>query len=615
VLLKKAGQSGISKDWHFHFKVVHFQTMRKLSILALVSMLCLAAIAPRGRVAATRSQRDPKSYAPGQIIVKLMADAPELQYGDPLERETAIAQMTIAAARPTDKRRVEPVMSTASHGRMSQIIRERGLDRVFVLNVGDDTDMDAALAELRARRDVEYAEPNLRIIPASLIPDDPRFFDQWALKNYGYLIDGNTATVNADTHVTDAWEITNGSPDVIVAVTDTGVDLTHPDLAGSIYTNPREIPDNNIDDDGNGYVDDVHGYNVGENSTDTSDIFGHGTQIAGVIAAGINNNIGIAGVARTSIMPVRFFKKTGPLPAQFDATVVEATRALIYAAAAGASIINASWRSRGSVDQVTDEQVSLLRDAVYATSDAGALLVSIAGNEGYNNDDVKIYPGAFQLPNQIVVAASDFNDQIWRDPYYPYSVRSGFGPKTVALTAPGVSITTITPHGDCLLCSTSDDPGDWYTHADGTSLSAAFVSGVAALVKAKYPNDDAIRLKARILKGVDRLSQLAPFVSSSGRVNALGALTAEVDLHITPPSLNKVKFKEGKGKLTLFGADIQNGVRILVGGKGYTPISQADDNSQVITKVPKNTFPPGLGVPIKLRNPDGGESQTITLTR
>jgi thermitase len=589
--------------------------MRKWSILTVVLLLCLTAIAPRSRVTATRSQRDSKAYAPGQIIVKLMADAPELQYGDPLERETAVAQMTIASARPTNQRRVEPLMSTTSHGRMSQIISERGLDRVFVLNVGDDTDMDAALAELRARPDVEYAEPNLRIVPASIVPDDPRFFDQWALKNYGFLIDGNTSTPDADTHVTDAWEITKGSRDVIVAVTDTGVDITHPDLADSIYTNPREIPDNGIDDDGNGYIDDVHGYNVGENSTDTSDIFGHGTQMAGVIAAGINNNVGIAGVARASIMPVRFFRKTGPNPADFEATVVEATRALIYAAAAGASIINASWRSLGGADQITDEQVSLLRDAVYATNDAGALLVSIAGNEGFNGDTTPIYPGAFQLPNQIVVAASDFNDQIWRDSYYPFSLHSGYGPKTVALTAPGVFIVTITPHGNCLLCSNSDDPGDWYVHTDGTSLSAAFVSGVAALVKAKYPNDNGIMLKARILKGVDVLGQLAPFVSSSGRVNALGALNAEVEIIITPPVLNKVKFKEGKGKLTLLGANMQKGVRVIVGGKGYTPISQADDNSQAVAKVPKNTFPPGVGVPIKLRNPDGGESQTITLTR
>src|SRR5689334_22883650 len=437
--------------------------MRKWSVLALVCLLCLTLVTPHTRVNAKRSERDPKTYVPGQIIVKLAEDAPELQFRDPLERDTAVAEMNIASARQAAPRRAEPVIANAGRGRMSRIISERGLDRVFVLNVGADTDLDAALNELRARPDVEYAEPNFLIEPASLIPSDPRFFDQWGLKNYGYLIDGNSATPGADTHVTDAWDITKGSRAVIVAVTDTGVDITHPDLVDSIYTNPREIPGNGIDDDGDGYVDDVHGFNVGEMNTDISDVFGHGTQIAGVIAAGIDNNIGIAGVAQASIMPVRFFRKTGPNPAQIEATVVEATRALIYAAAAGAHIINASWRSLGTIDEVTQDQLSLLQDAVYATGDAGALLVSIAGNEGYDNDNVKVYPGAFQLPNQIVVAASDFNDFIWRDDFYPFTVHSGFGPKTVAVTAPGVSIITTTPHGNCLLCSQSDNPADWYT--------------------------------------------------------------------------------------------------------------------------------------------------------
>jgi subtilisin family serine protease len=589
--------------------------MRKWSVLALVCLLCLTVILPRTHVAAKRSPHDPSTYAPGQIIVKLAADAPELQYRDPLEREMAVSQMSLNSARQTEPSRAAPVIANAGRGRMSEIISERGLDRVFVLEVGADIDLDAALTELRARPDVEYAELNYLIEPATAVPSDPRYFDQWGLKNYGYLIDGNSATPGADTHVTDAWEITKGSRDVIVAVTDTGVDITHPDLVDSIYTNPREIPGNGIDDDGDGYVDDVHGYNVGEMNTDISDVFGHGTQIAGVIAAGIDNQIGVAGVAQVSIMPVRFFRKTGPNPAQFEATVVEATRALVYAAAAGAHIINASWRSLGSVDQVTNDQLSLLQDAINATGDAGALLISIAGNEGYNNDNVKVYPGAFQMANQIVVAASDFNDNIWHDDFYPFTVRSGFGLKTVALAAPGVSIVTTTPHGDCLLCSQSNDPVNWYTHADGTSLSAAFVSGVAALVKSKYPNDNALLLKSRLIKSVDVLSQLAPYVSTSGRINALSALNIQVQLTITPPTLSKVKFKEGKGKLIVTGANMQNGMRVIVGNKGYTPISQEPDNTQAVVKVPKTTFPAGVTVAIKLRNPDGGESQALTLTQ
>ena len=337
--------------------------------------------------------------------------------------------------------------------------------------------------------------------------------------------------------------------------------------------------------------------------------------MSGVIASGINNNIGVAGIAHVSIMPVRFFRKTGPEPNDFDASIVEATRSLVYVAASGASIVNASWRSLGTVDEVTDEQVHLLQDAVLALGDSGTLLVCIAGNEGYDNDVVKIYPGAYQLPNEITVAASDYNDQIWRNPNSPFNVQSGFGQKTVDLAAPGVAITSITPHGDCALCSLSDNPDDWYQRSDGTSFSAAFVSGVAALVKSRYPNDDAIHLKARILKGVDVLSSLAPYVSSSGRINALGALLADVQITITPPTVSKLKFKVAKGKLVFNGTGIQNGARAIINGQGYTVTPQVADNSQVVVKLPKTALQPGVPVPVKLRNPDGGESQTFTITK
>jgi subtilisin family serine protease len=588
--------------------------MRRLAVLTLVLLLGVAAVAPRAKLN-TRSKRDPKPYASGQVIVKLTPDSPALQFGDVLEREFAVGGMAITAARSSARPKVEAVAPLMLQSRIGKIVSERGLDRVYVVNVGDDADIESAVAELRDRPDVEYAEPNFRIVPGSIIPDDPRFFDQWGLKNFGFPFDDLTATPNADVKVTDAWEITKGDPGVIVAITDTGVDPTHPDLAANIYTNPREIPGNGIDDDGDGYVDDVHGYNVADNNPDSSDIVGHGTRMSGVVSAGIDNAIGIAGVSRASILPVRFFRKTGPNPSDVDATVVDASRALLYSVAAGATIINASWRSLGATDGVTDEQLGLLQDAVYATSDAGALLVSIAGNEGYNNDTTKVYPGAFQLPNQIVVAASDFNDEIWHDSFSPFTVHSGYGPKTVHIAAPGVAVATTTPFGTCGLCSSSTNPADWYARDDGTSYSAAFVSGVAALVKTQHPNDNGIMLKARILKGVDVIGALAPYVSSSGRLNAVGAILADVQLTITPPVLSKVKYKDGKGKLLLFGTQIQNGARVIVAGKGYTTTPQTDDNTQLLARVPRSAFPAGAAVPVKLKNPDGGESQILTITR
>lgn len=594
--------------------------MRKLLILTLALLLCLVTVAPRTRVAAAKHKRNPALYAPGEIIVKLKANAAELQVADPLERELAVGQMVIQSANRSAGRAAEPLINQTRQKRMANILATRGLDRTFVLKLGADADIDTAIAELRARDDVEYAEPNYRIELGSVIPSDPRFFDQWPLKNFGYSINEWPATMNADIKIGDAWEITKGSPDVLVAVTDTGIDALHPDLVNSIYTNPNEIPGNGIDDDGNGYIDDVHGYNVGNMNNDTSDVIGHGTEISAVIAAGIDDGIGIAGISRAKIIPVRFFKRLSPEPFDIDATIVDATRALVYAAASGAQIINASWRTLFAVDSISEDEAKALEDAVLATNDAGALLVCIAGNEGYNNDFTKVYPGAFQFPNEIVVAASDYNDEIWHDLGRPAAINSGFGPKTVALAAPGVSIATAKAHGICSLCSTSSDPADWYTTSvennNGTSFSAAFVSGVAALVKSRYPDDDVLHLKARILQGVDVRDSLRPYVTTGGRLNAFGALTVEPQVTITPPTLTRLKYKSGGGgKMMVYGSGIQPGARLIIGDKKFSTTAKKADLSQMVAIVPKSALPKGVATPIKLRNLDGGESSAIDFTR
>lgn len=584
--------------------------MRKLQTLTLALIFCFIAVAPMTRVSAVKHKSNNTAYAPGEIIVKLREGAPELQLAGSLERETAIASMT-----KSESRAVEPMVQIKANKRIQQIISERGIDRTFVLKLDPDTDMESAIKELRSRDDVEYAVPNYRITLGSIIPNDSRFFDQWGLKNFGYSIDEFPSTIDADIKASEAWDITKGSPDVIVAVTDTGVDINHPDLQQNIYTNPLEIPDNKIDDDNNGYVDDVHGFNVADMNGDVTDIVGHGTQISGIIAAQMSNNIGIAGTAQAKILPVRFFKKTGPSPAEYDATVTEAARALIYSVAAGASIINASWRSLFSADSVDEDERLALEDAVNVTNDAGVLLVSIAGNEGFNNDFTKVYPGAFGLPNQIVVAASDFNDRIWSSSFPPFDIRSGFGTKSVAIAAPGVSIMSTAAHGDCALCVHSEDPNDWYAKNDGTSLSAAFVSGVAALVKSKYPDDNALYLKRRITDGADARENLLPYVKSGARLNAFGALTVQVQITITPPVLTKAKVKGGGAKLNLFGTGVQTGARVVVGDKFYAAKPKNDELTQMLAKVPKSAFPRGISVPVKLRNPDGGTSETIIIKR
>lgn len=582
--------------------------MSRIRFLAFAVILPLVIAAPVTRVSATKSNR--LNYASGEVIVKLKAGAAQLQSGDNDQRLMSVARM---AGDSSPANPAEQLSGHTSNQRVNQIIKDRGLDRVFVLKLEPGEDVHKVVTALRARDDVEYAEPNYLIKLGTIIPNDPEFSLQWALLNNGIILGNYETTRNADIKAYRAWDITLGSPDVTIALTDTGVDLTHPDLARNIYTNPGEIPGNGIDDDHNGFVDDVHGFNVADQNGDTSDAVGHGTQMAGIIAAEMNNNIGISGVCQSKILPVRFYKRYGPDPLQFSATVADAARALLYSIAAGASIINASWSTVLDSDLVGPEAAMALADAVKATNDAGALLVCIAGNEGYDLDYSKIYPASYGLPNQIVVAASDFNDQIWRPDGNPLMIQSGFGPNSVDLAAPGVSVLTTQARGDCFLCTQESDPSKWYTSASGTSVSAACVSGVAALEKSRYPGDSGVLLKRRIMEGVEVIDDLRSFVIGGGRLSAIGALTAQVN--VTPPALQEVVYKKKKEKLFVYGFGMQEGVTVVVGKSAYSSKPRSDDGTACLARVPITAFPQGMAVLIKLRNPDGGESRAITFTR
>jgi subtilisin family serine protease len=327
----------------------------------------------------------------------------------------------------------------------------------------------------------------------------------------------------------------------------------------------------------------------------------------------MNNNIGIAGVCQSKILPVRFYTRFGPGITQYDATIADAARGLLYAIDAGASIINASWRTLLNAGDTTEQDALALRDAVQATNDAGVLLVCIAGNEGFNLDYSKIYPASYRLPNQIVVAASDFNDEIWRPVNDPYTVQTGFGPNSVDLAAPGVSVLTTEARGNCFLCTQETDPSKWYTCADGTSISAAFVSGVAGLVKSRYPDDSAIIMKRRIMAGVQVNDGLRDFVISGGRLSAIGALQAQVK--IAPPTLQEISYKAKTEKFIVYGSGMQQGLTVVVANKGYPAKPRSDDGTVFLARVPSSAVPSGTPVPVKLRNPDGGESKVIMLTR
>lgn len=586
--------------------------MRRVLFLTVSLIITFVLVTPHVRVSATKIHQ-PKNFAAGEVVVKLKPGAPALQVADWSERLARISRLGSEDAGVISDRTAEPFARSTSNKRVSAIITDRGLDRVFVLKIDPAADVRSMVNKLRARDDVEYAEPNYLVTFGAVVPNDPQFALQWALFNPGLYINDSPATPNADIKASQAWAITTGSRDVIIALTDTGVDLTHPDLEQNIYTNTQEIPGNGIDDDHNGYIDDVHGFNVADQNGDTSDAVGHGTFMAGIIAAEMNNNIGISGVCQSRILPARFYKRDPSDPSDFSATVVDGARALLYSIAAGASIINASWSTKLISEGLPDDASKVLEDAVKATNDAGALLVCLAGNDGFNLDFSKIYPASYGLPNEIVVAASDFNDEIWHPLFVPYPPTSGFGPHSVDLAAPGVAVLTTQARGACFLCTQSTDPRNWYAREDGTSISAAYVSGVAALVKSMHPNDSGVLLKRRILQGVEINGNLTEFVITSGRLSALGALTS--DLNITPPTLTEFTYKAKNEKFIVFGSNMQKGVEVIVGRTGYSTKPRSDDGTAFLARVPKTAVPAGTSVEVKVRNPDGGESQSLILTR
>jgi subtilisin family serine protease len=273
---------------------------------------------------------------------------------------------------------------------------------------------------------------------------------------------------------------------VTIALVDTGVDYTHPDLAANIWQNPGETI-NGIDDDGNGYIDDIRGWNFVSKTNDPMDDNGHGTHCAGTIAAVGNNGIGVCGVTwNAKIMPLKFLDSSG------SGYTSDAISAILYANRMGAPIISNSWSGTGYSQS--------LKDAIDASS---AVVVCAAGNSGANSDVTPQYPAAFTSSNIISVAATNYNDKL--------ATFSNYGAKSVDLAAPGVSI-----------YSTTKSNG--YKYLSGSSMATPHVSGVAALIKSQNPSMTAAQIESKILNNCDSLSVLSGKMVTGGRLNAAKAL-------------------------------------------------------------------------------------------
>ena len=372
----------------------------------------------------------------------------------------------------------------------------------------DDKDPQTVAAQYAQMTNlVIYAEPNYEIKlddPANLsttdallrenttnanLPNDPLFNEQWALNNTGQ---GGGKT-NADLKALLAWEKAKGTKDVVVAVLDSGVDYTHPDLVGNMWIRPDNVPQ--YKDDELGTFNDLHGFNGTDNQGDPMDENGHGTHCSGIIGAEGDNNEGIAGINwNVTIMPLKFMGRGG------FGTTKDAIEAINYAIdrkrnGVNVRIINASWGSTA--------YSKALEDAIRAAGEEGILFVAAAGNNGTSNDRSPHYPSNYDLPNVISVAATDRFDNL--------TSFSNFGIKTVHIAAPGKDIMSTWLNDD-------------YREASGTSMATPYVAGVAALILANEPKMSVEKLREKLLKSVDKIDSLNGKLESGGRINAAKAL-------------------------------------------------------------------------------------------
>ncbi|MDH5503130.1 MAG: S8 family serine peptidase [Acidimicrobiia bacterium] len=321
------------------------------------------------------------------------------------------------------------------------------------------------------------------VIPNRIVylADDPMVADQWALENTGQT----GGVVDADLDATAAWSYTEGDPAVVIAVIDTGVDLDHPDLVDRLWVNHGEIPGNGIDDDSNGYVDDVNGWDLPANDNSPDDTYGHGTAVAGVAVAS-RNGLGIVGLAPSvTLMPIRACSPGCPI-----STLVAA---VAYARDNGADIINLSLGGHGPFFEPLADEIA---------ASPNSLITAAAGNTGSNTDSNPFYPAGFDLPNILSVASTDDADLM--------STFSSYGPSVVDLAAPGDEVL-------------STSIGGW-ANASGTSFASPYAAGTAALILSLRREARPEEVIDLILSHVDRLPSLTGKVASGGRLNAGSAV-------------------------------------------------------------------------------------------
>ncbi|MFL6335175.1 MAG: S8 family serine peptidase [Pyrinomonadaceae bacterium] len=486
-----------------------------LSVTALAAFAYALALrdasAARAAQPASSSEKRSRPFVPGEILVRFRGGS-----------KAAAAREALTALRASDGRDLPVALETPPE---LQVVRGLSLARV------NPEETLAAVESLRALPEVLYAEPNY-VRRKFAAPNDPSYTDQWALKNTGQ----SQGVAGADIDAEPAWNTTTGSPQVVVGVVDEGIDISHPDLQANVWTNPAELPGNGVDDDGDGFADDVHGWDFVHNDATVFDAHGafpsdktdaHGTHVAGIIGAVGNNGQGVTGVNwNVKLLPIKILGQEGESAA--PSSVLLTVRAYGYAKTLR-DLYNSTGGAKGANLRVLNNsyggygESQAERDAIRALGDSGILFVAASGNDGRSNDRTPVFPAGYNEPNVITVGASTRYDTP--------AVFSNYSPRTVHMAAPGEDILSTTPGGT-------------YTYADGTSMAAPHVSGAAALVCAADPSVSLSRLRAALLFSGDQLQGLTPqadFFNMSGyvtgrRLNAVNAIGAAFEADSTPPA-------------------------------------------------------------------------------
>jgi subtilisin family serine protease len=385
------------------------------------------------------------------------------------------------------------ILAGAGKGKLknASIVKEyNAVQGLSLVKLPEGLAVKDALAALNNTGGILYAEPDYQLKALSvpqIIPNDPYFTELWGLHNTGQ----SGGTPDADIDAPEAWSIGTGSSNIIVAIIDTGVDYIHPDLAPNMWVNTAELSGSpGVDDDGNGYIDDIYGYDFYNEDGDPMDDNYHGTHVAGTIGAVGNNGQGVAGVCwNVKIMALKFLDSGG------SGYTADAIECIQYAILMGAKLSSNSWGG-GAYSQA-------LKDAIDAAGSANQLFIVAAGNNSSNNDTTPFYPASYTSDNIIAVLATDRYDNM--------SSFSNYGLTSVDIGAPG---------SDILSCQ----PGSNYQYLSGTSMATPHVSGAAALIWSFCPSMPYQQVKDILLQTADKIPAMAGRCVSNGRLNLYNAV-------------------------------------------------------------------------------------------